>query len=269
MNELQSDRGLALILVLLSMLLLSALGMALLLVIGTETLVASHHRDSIEALYAADAGLERALHDVIAAGDWNTLLASPDEVRTASPSTFSEPTLDFQFGGGPAVNLAKETSALNCPQVVPKPAACAAGQMNAITAQRPWGTNNPRWRLYAWGRLSTLVRAPLDSPLVVAIWVADDPAEIDGNPARDGTGPASPGAGVIQVRASSFGPGGVRSSVAVVVSRTGGAGDNDGYTAQRGDDERNQRRHGGRVQTPGSALGSSEINQSGQQSSEP
>lgn len=265
----QSERGLALILVLLSMLLLSALGMALLLVTGTETLVAAHRRDSAEALYAADAGLERALQDVIAAGDWNTLLASPDAIRTASPSAFSGPDLELQLGVGPPVDLGKETSALNCPQVNPSPAVCSAAQMDAVTAQRPWGANNPRWRLYAWGRLSALARTPGDSPFVVASWVADDPAEIDGDPARDGAGAATPGAGVIQVRASSFGPGGVRSSVAVAVSRTGGGGDAGGYMAQRGDDERNQRGHGEAVQTPGSALGRSEINLSGQQPSEP
>jgi hypothetical protein len=139
--------------------------------------------------------------------------------------------------------------------------------MNVINGDRRWGPNNPRWHLYGWGRLSTVLDASVDSPFVVAVWVADDPAEIDGNPARDGLGGASPGAGVIQLRASSFGPGGVRSSVAAVVSRTGGGGDR-GYTAQRGDDERNQRMHGGPVQTPGSVLGRGEVAISGQQPSE-
>jgi hypothetical protein len=259
----------ALVLVLLSMLLVSALGMALMLVLGTETLVAAHHRDSVEALYAADAGLERALQEVITTSDWNTLLTSADEVRAANTCGFSDSILVFSLSGTSTVDLARETSALNCPQVLPRPAACAPGQMNAITSQRPWGANNPRWRLYAWGRLSTLVRTPSESSFVVAVWVADDTAEIDDNPARDGIGDASPGAGVIQVLALSFGPGGVRSSVAAAVSRTGGTGADHGYTAQRGDDERNQRRHGAGVQAPGSALGRRDVGISGQQSSQP
>jgi hypothetical protein len=264
MNDPQSERGIGLILVLLSMVLLSALGMALLLVMGTETLVAAHHRDAVEALYAADAGLERALPEILVAGDWNELLASADGIQSANRSRFSDAMLAFSIVGAPLVDLARETSALNCPQVIPRPAACSDGQMNAITAQRPWGPNNPRWRLYAWGPLSGLTRPASDSSFIVAVWVADDPAEIDGNPARDGAGEASPGAGVIQVRASSFGPGGVRSSVAAALSRTGSTGSDRGYTAQRGDDERGERRHGAGVQAPGGTLGRGEVDISGQ-----
>jgi hypothetical protein len=268
-EERPSERGVALILVLLSMVLLSALAAALLLVIGTETLVAAHHRDAAEALYAADAALERALADIIPAGDWNRLLASPDGLRAETPSAFSGGALVFPSSGGPAIDLARETSALNCPQAVPRPAVCADAQMDAIIIQRPWGANNPRFRLYAWGALGSLARPSVDSPFVVAVWVADDPAEVDGDPSRDGSGDGSAGAGVIQVRASSFGPGGVRSSVVATVSRTGGDSAAHGYTAQRGDDERGQRRHQTGVQSPGGAVARGEVDVSGQQRLEP
>ena len=51
------------------------------------------------------------------------------------------------------------------------------------TARRPWGTNNPIWRLYAHGALADLSPSgAIDSNVYVVVWVADDPLETDGLP---------------------------------------------------------------------------------------
>ena len=70
-----SERGIALIIVLLSMLLLSALGIALSLTTSTETQIAASYRRSTETFYAADAGAARAIHDLALVGDWTDVLS--------------------------------------------------------------------------------------------------------------------------------------------------------------------------------------------------
>ena len=77
--------------------------------------------------------------------------------------------------------------------------------MNSSIRDRPWGSRNPRWRLFSWGNLES---AGPGLPIYVVALVADDPAETDDDPWRDGvrTGPGlNPGAGVLLVRAEGFG----------------------------------------------------------------
>jgi hypothetical protein len=86
-----------------------------------------------------------------------------------------------------------------------------------------WGANNPRWRLFARGPLSALLPGSgIGAPYHVAVWVADDPAENDGNPSRDGTNQTNPGSGMIQLRAEAFGPVGAHRSVEATIARSGG-----------------------------------------------
>src|SRR5262249_24842413 len=97
---------------------------------------------------------------------------------------------------------------------------------------RPWGANNPVWRLFAYGRLSDMFPAIArgDSSYVV-VMVGDDPSENDGNPLRDGTTPCpaghdgadgscNPGSGVIALPAEAFGLRGARRPVELTVLRT-------------------------------------------------
>ncbi len=56
------------------MLLVSALGAALILVTSSETTIAANFRNSLGALYAADAAAEQALAEVAAVADWDQLL---------------------------------------------------------------------------------------------------------------------------------------------------------------------------------------------------
>jgi hypothetical protein len=217
------ERGVALIVALLASLVLSALALSLLVTASTELLIAGNYRDGVEALHAADAALERTLPDIALVSDWTALLGSPDDVVSAVAASFGDTVRSVGMVDGRTLDLAKTTNLLNCPQVFPPVAtACTAAQMDYSAGDRPWGSNNPRWRLYARGRLSALLPG-IDSPLYVAVWIADDPAESDGDPASDGAGASNPGAGILQLRAAAFGPGGAHRAIEATVARAGAA----------------------------------------------
>jgi Tfp pilus assembly protein PilX len=215
------EGGIALIVALLATLVLSALGLSLMVLASTEALIAGNYRDGVEAFHAADAGLERVIPELALAPDWSAVLGAPGGVRSAVPSSFGDATLSAVLADGRTLDLVKMANLLNCPQVFPQAATpCTAAQMDHSAGVRPWGSNNPRWRLYANGPLSAL-GAGVDSPFYVAVWVADDPAETDGDPARDGMDASNPGSGILQVRSDAFGPGGSRRTVEATLGRAG------------------------------------------------
>jgi hypothetical protein len=218
------ERGIALVLALLATLVLSVLGLALLLTTSAETLIAAHFRTSSAALHAANAALERALPEVAALPDWAPLLASPDGILAGVTAGFGGPALTATLADGRTLDLAQVTNLLNCPQVFPPPAVpCTAAQMDYVGGERPWGADNPRWRLFARGPLSVVSSGSgTDAPYHVAVWVADDPAENDGDPSRDGTDQTNPGSGMIQLHAEAFGPMGARRAVEATIARSGG-----------------------------------------------
>jgi hypothetical protein len=102
------------------------------------------------------------------------------------------------------------------------PSGCSEADRTEVTADRPWGANNPVWRLYAYGPLSGL-GADVRSPFYVVVLVGDDPAETDGDPLHDGTSPSNPGSGLLSVRALAFGAAGVQQAVDATISVTSGA----------------------------------------------
>jgi len=71
-------------------------------------------------------------------------------------------------------------------------------ELQAQAAAEPWGLNNPSWRLYAYGPLEG-VGGGMRSRSYAAVWVADDPAETDGNALVDSNR-------VLLLRAEAFGP---------------------------------------------------------------
>jgi Tfp pilus assembly protein PilX len=246
----------AMIVALMAMLLLTALGMSLMLTSHTETLIGANYRDSLEGSYVADAGIERVMQDVLTIPDWNNLLASADGVRANVTSGFADNTLTPYTADGRQLDLAQATYMLNCG----KTTSCSTSEMNTSTGDRPWGANNPRFRLFAWGRVNDLIStASLNSPFYVAVWVADDAADNDGDPTRDGTDLTNPGSGVISLRAAAFGPGGAYRIVETTIAKTDVTEVERGYTGQRGQDEQNRRARKAAVQTPGRGLTRSEM----------
>ena len=209
------EEGLALVIAVMATTLMLALGSALVLLSSSEMAIAANFRGSNEATYAADAILERALIDLRQSTDWTAVLSG---LETSS-------FVDGAPGGvraltdGSTVDLAEIRNLANCQ----KKTACSDAEMNAVTNERPWGANNPRWVLYAYGPLGSIPQtAAASSAFYVVALVADDPSENDDDPSRDGAsgaGPPNPGAGVVALRAEAFGPRNVHRVMQTIVRR--------------------------------------------------
>jgi Tfp pilus assembly protein PilX len=242
-TRLDNQDGSALIIALMSMMLLTALGAAVVMVTNTETMIAANHRNSQEAVYAADAVVERVVQDLLMVPRWNDVLAGTmqssfiDGAMTAAKTLPNGNTILLCCGTNTATaQLQAETDTLNL-----------------------WGGNNPQWKLFAWGPMSELLSTPIDSPYYVAVWVADDPA--DAPPGPQGQSGMIPDHnaladtnGTLTLHAEAIGPTGTRKVVEVTVARTSSTEIERGQIAQRGQEELNQRARKAGVGVAGKAL---------------
>lgn len=190
-----AEDGIALVCALMVTMLLSVLGGALVLLLNTETQISSHHRTAQDALYAAEAGLERLAGALRRTGDWSVVLASGCAGPTAALCDVASPA---RAGDGTLLDLVALTAA-----------------RQSDNAAR-YGSRGPVWSLCAYapvGRLLSL--GPSPSPSYVVVWVADDVDDPDGDPLRDTNG-------VVVVRAEAFGTVGARRAVQVTVVRDRG-----------------------------------------------
>ena len=137
-NNRPREDGIALIVALLATLVLSALGLSLMVMASTETVVAGNYRDAVEAFHAADAGLERVIAELAMTPDWAAVLGAPGGVRSAAPSSFSDGTSSAVLADGRTLDLLKMTNLLNCPHVFPPSATpCTEAQMDHAAGERP------------------------------------------------------------------------------------------------------------------------------------
>lgn len=144
----RQEQGVVLIAVLMASMLLMALATGLVAVTTIETLVSANYRSATEGLFAAEAGAEIVVADLVSAADWSSLLA----------------------GGSTA----------SCP------AALSATQPARIEPAAVWGPDDPKWRLRLCGRLDDLMAAEgVETEFAVAVWIGDDPADRDGQPSID------------------------------------------------------------------------------------
>jgi len=226
--------GTALIIALMAMMLLTALGATVVMVSRTETAIANNYRNSQEALYAADAAIDRVVQDLLMVPRWNDMLAG---TITSSFMDGSASASKILPGGG-TLTLTSATAELQ----------------SATDIADEWGANDPQWKLFAWGPLSEIASGiTIDSPMYVAVWVADDPAETDDDPLSDTNG-------VLTLHAEAIGPAGTRKVIEVTVARTSGTEIERGQIAQRGQEELNQRARKAAVQTPGKTLTNMRMN---------
>ena len=189
----RSERGSALVLALTATAVVLALASALTLIAVSESAVSASFVRGSQAAYLAEAAVVRATTELDALTDWSAVLTG------LASSSLSDGAADgVRDAGGVVVDLTAQTAALN-----------------RSAALRPFGANNPQWRLFVWGPAEWLAGA--DVAGYVAVWVADDPDEQDGEPLMDGG--KDPGRGVLLLTACAFGPGGVRRMVEVAVSR--------------------------------------------------
>ena len=70
----------ALVTALMALLMMLALGAGVTVTAMTEVTIAANHRDGVQALYAAEAGIELALNRLRAADEWRTVLNGRDAV---------------------------------------------------------------------------------------------------------------------------------------------------------------------------------------------
>jgi hypothetical protein len=223
----RSERGVALVIVLMATMLLTALVLSLVMVTSGETMLTANYRHSQEVLYGADAAVERVVQDILTVSQWNQLITSSGNLQ----SSFTEGPTQVTMPDGTVIDVFKERDRLQA-------------QTDAMNL---WGPDNPRWQVYAYGPLSTLLPDGVDSPVFVAVFVADDPSESDGNPEVDANG-------VLTLHAEAWGAGGSRKVVEVTLARTSSTEIERGYIAQRGQEEWNQRARKAAVQTPGGQL---------------
>lgn len=130
--------------VLLSTTLLMGLGAGLALLTTTEARITAHFGAGIEALYAAEAAIERVLPDLRATGEWDDVLAG----RIRSTFVDGEPGMRI-LGDGTQLDL---TAAAN------------------LDAAGPW-------RLYAHAPIGLLSPGRIRSGVYVVVWVADEAAD--------------------------------------------------------------------------------------------
>jgi len=230
-RTLRSDDGSALIIALIATVLLTSLGLGLAFLTDTERTVASNYRAGNEALYAADAAVERVMQDVLLVPQWNDILSG------AVKSSFVDTTLTPTMPSGWPADLTALTAEVQAQS----------------DATAPWAANNPVWRLFAYGPMSDMLgTTTIDNGTYLAVWVADDPAEVDDNPAVDTNG-------VVTVLGQAIGLGGTTRAVEVTLAKTDTTEVERGQIAQRGQEELNQRARKAAVELPGKTLTTSQM----------
>src|ERR1041384_6875756 len=121
-DRLRDEDGIALIISLMAMMLLMALGVALVMTTTTETRIAANYTEGTEALYAADAAVERVMDDILTVPDWNDILNGTRQSAFVDGSAGGTRTLP----DGTQLNLTTATNMLNCGVA----SGCADGDLN-------------------------------------------------------------------------------------------------------------------------------------------
>ena len=210
----RDERGIALVLVLLCATLFLALSGALVAVMSTETTISATFREGAAVLAAADAAIVRVIDDLARAADVSAALAGNATSTFIDGAVTGARTLP----DGTSLDLSEATNVERCGK-----SSCTDSEIEAVTAERPWGVNNPRWQVYGSGWLSDVAPAT-DAPRVyLVVWIGDDPLETDGDPVTDDADVDAAGHEVVLLRAAAYGAYSVRRRIEVVARREDGA----------------------------------------------
>ena len=157
------ERGIALLATMMAALLLVALAGTLTPLALIETEVGVNHRRSVQALYAAEAALALATAELGSLPDWSGALDG------STPSVFRRGALAPTMPDGARVDLS-----------------AVAGRLRSDGAGPGAAGRGLVWRLFAYGPLDAWAPVPAGyGPWLVAVWIADDPADPDPDPQRD------------------------------------------------------------------------------------
>lgn len=190
------ERGIALVMVLLWLSLLSTAALGVALSTSAEMPASGALHERLRLSRAAESAARLVAAALAEAPDWRDVPAGP----------WLTPFVDGAVGprsvGGRAIDLLAETAQRTCGRLAPP---CDAAAIAAPSPARPWGVRNPHWRLVLHLPFASLdAAAGRICPCYVVAWVGDDPADDDGDPDRDA--PAGLGGhGVLLVRAAAFG----------------------------------------------------------------
>ncbi|MGE0814356.1 MAG: hypothetical protein AB7O28_19910 [Vicinamibacterales bacterium] len=199
--------GLLIVLVWLSLIASAALGVALATSAEAPASGALHER--VRLTRGAESAAALALAALSPVVDWHVVptagLASPFVDGPPGPRPLGAVTLD----------LLAETWLRTCGRTVP----CTDAATSVSTASRPWGVRNPRWRLVVHAPLADVdpIAGAACACYVVA-WVADDPADDDGDPLLDAPAGLA-GHEVLLVRGAAFGEAGGLAEVEALVAK--------------------------------------------------
>ena len=105
----------AIIVALMAMLMMSALGAALVLTTSSETTIAANFRDAQEGLYAADAAVELAMDHLAATPDWNPIL----EGQAQSAFVDGQPAGVRTLADGSSLELDRTREHVELPEASP------------------------------------------------------------------------------------------------------------------------------------------------------
>ena len=172
-----SERGSVLIATLMVMALLGMLGAALTLVVSTESITAANYAAAQQVLYAADAGLERTVGELRRLASWRNVPTSSSSSR--------------DLNDGLTLTRAPDGASLDLVRLTTR----RQGESDALYPSTP---DRPVWRLFGHASMNEMINGTANAPPYVAVWVADDPEDLDGDPATDTND-------VIVVHAAAFG----------------------------------------------------------------
>lgn len=202
-------RGFGLLGVLLWLTLLGALALGVALATSADAPATGALHERLRLHRAAESAVTLAAATLAGAPDW-TLVPG---MGAASPFTDGAPGV--RRIGGTTIDLVAETSLRTCGQL----AACDEAATTTAAPSRPWGSRNPRWRLVVHQPLVAMdAVAGAICPCYLMAWVADDPADDDGDPARDAPAGVE-GHGVLLVRGAAFGDAGGVAEVEALVAQ--------------------------------------------------
>jgi hypothetical protein len=187
----------ALLSALLATVLLTTLGLALALLGMEESMLALHERTARVLRQAASAAGQLALADLRGQPVWDKVLATgAAPPLSALPGRFVDDTLTPRSPwNGVPLDLGALTSRLQ---------AATDGDRGPADAPQVW-------RLYEYGPLDRAAAVPA-GPWYVAVWIADDRADIDSDPSVDSNG-------LLSVHAAALGPADAMMAVDLTVQR--------------------------------------------------
>ena len=174
---------------------LMGLGLSIVLLGTSEAVLAAHDRMARALREASMAAVHLAIADLRRQPAWSTVLAAGTAPLSAAPGRAADlsVTPPAPWGGG-MLDLSQLTA--------------------DVAAAADTGSGDPQlWRLYEFGRLDSLVPGAPGLPFYLAVWVADDAADGDGDARTDSNG-------ILALRAVALGPGQVRAVTAVSIGKT-------------------------------------------------